>query len=82
MSTADAINSSGSRQNSSEPSSIPVRHPSSVSTLEPQWLRNRKLTVLYYRSCGMPVADIAARVGIQASHVRRYLDEILASNSI
>lgn len=57
-------------------------HPSGVSSFAPQWHRRRKLTVLYYRSCGMSVRDIAQRVDIRPRDVRRYLDEMLSSGGV
>lgn len=57
-------------------------HPSGVSSHSPLWYRNRKITILYYRSCGMSIQDISERVSLKPSEVRRYLDEILENNGV
>lgn len=57
-------------------------HPHGISSNSPHWLRNRKLTVLYYRSCGMSITDIAERCSLNPRDVRRYIDEILESGGI
>lgn len=48
----------------------------------PAWYRDRKLLILYYRSSGFTINAIAQRMELKKEDVRRYLDEILADNSV
>lgn len=48
----------------------------------PEWYRDRKLLILYYRSSGFTINAIAQRMELKKEDVRRYLDEIIADNSV